>query len=401
MILQQIQKIRKEGKAVLSATLTSERFNTPKTIFFRYPEAYWDFIPETADPFFPGLLIPCLFAGEVLEILPPLSKMLMENQSQVQEIFLSWHPDTARRIEVKSNNLHQDESVIANGNATFFSLGVDSMYSLLKHLPGISNNKGEQLNSIIYMKGMELPLSVYAKKQDEPVVEAVKKVAEHYHLDAIIGETNLRDVFPLDWEDQYFGPGLASTALSLSLGFKKIFIPSSHSYNLFFHDPSSPLLDHLWSTEQTRIIHDGAEKERARKITDLIAYDSFALNNLRVCTNNQGGIHNCGVCPKCIRTMITLEILGLLESSAIFPEKLPRHYRRQLNTFIPDSLEFTRENLNLALENNRKDISRILQREIRIGKLDYLRKGGSLDFVFREVIFYYWIKFLRKLGIIH
>ncbi len=401
MILQHIHKTKKDEKIVLTATIVSDRFKTAKTIFFRYPEDYCNYIPENADPFFPGLLIPCMFAGENLEILPPLSEKLMKNQSLVQDIFLSWHPEISRRIDVKAKTLHQNKSAIANGNATFFSLGVDSMYSLLRHLSENSRTPNSQLKSIIYMKGMELPLSVYTKNQDGPVIEAVKKVAQHYNVDAIIGETNLRDIFPLDWEDQYFGPGLASTALSLSLGFKNIFIPSSHSYNHFFHDPSSPLLDHLWSTEQTRIFHDGAEKERAQKIADLITHDSFALNNLRVCTNNEGGILNCGMCPKCIRTMITLEILGLLESSDIFPKKLPRNYTRQLATFIPDSLEFTRENLKLALENDRKDIARILQREIRIGKLDCLRNGDSLGYVFREVMYYYWMKAARKLGLIH
>jgi len=400
MILKNINKIRKEGKVVLSGVIHSDFYKNPQTIFFSYPEAYWDYLPETADPFFPGLLIPCLFSGENLEILPPLSQKLMENQSVVQDIFLSWHPNKAKRVEVKAETLHQNQVKSIEKSATFFSLGVDSMYSLLKHISQNSTSPENQLKSIIYIKGMELPLSIYAKQQDRPVIDAIKKVGRHYDLDVIIGETNLRDIFPLDWEDQYFGPGLASTALSLSNGFRKIFIPSSHSYRFFFHDPSSPLLDHLWSTEQTQIIHDGAEKERAEKIADSIVNDNFALNNLRVCVDNDGGIHNCGKCGKCIRTMVTLEILGLLKNSEIFPHKLPDEFAIQLNTFIPDSLEFTKENLKLAKKYGRKDIEKILEREIRLGNLEILRRDKSVGFVFRETVYYYYIKFLKKLGVL-
>lgn len=398
MRLNEINKILKDDKVILSADIISKNFENHQTVFFSYPEEYWDYIPETADPFFPGLLIPCMFAGEDLEIFPPLSEKLMENQLLVQDIFHTWHPNEARKVEVKTKILHKNQPGSIQRNATFFSLGVDSMYSLLKHLPQNGASADNELTSLVYMKGMELPLKTYSKNQDRPVIDAIKKVGRHYDLDVIIGETNLRDVFPLDWEEQYFGPGLASTALSLSNGFGKIFIPSSHSYRFFFHDPSSPLLDHLWSTEQTNIIHDGAEKERAQKISDLIAKDAFALTNLRVCIDNEGGIHNCGKCSKCIRTMITLEILGLLQGSETFPKKLPKYFSRQLNTYIPDSLEFTRENLKLAHKYGRKDIEKILQREIRIGNLDILRKGRPIDFVLKEVVFYYWMKLKKRLG---
>lgn len=401
MLLKRINKTIIDGKVVLSAVIISENFeNSHQTVFFRYPESFWDYIPETADPFFPGLLIPCMLSGEDLKITPPLSEMLMENQSMVQDIFLSWHPNIARRVKVNPQMLHKNRSGSQQRNATFFSMGVDSIYSMLKHLPQNGASAENRLSSLIYMKGLELPLSYYAKNQDLQVINAVEKVAAHYKLDYIIGETNLRDIFPLDWEEHYFGPGLASTALSLSNGFSKIFIPSSHSYRFFFHDPSSPLLDHLWSTEQTQIIHDGAEKERAQKIADLIVKDNFALNNLRVCVDNDGGIHNCGKCGKCIRTMVTLEIIGLLKNSEIFPQKLPANFVRQLHTFIPDSLEFTKENLKLAKKYGRTDIEKTLEREIRLGNLEILRRDKSVGFVFRETVYYYYIKILKKLGLL-
>ena len=398
-----IHKIKKQisnKKAILSATVDSYTFSEPQNIFFCFPAKYMDYLPETADPFFPAVLIPAMINGEDLEIQAPLSPQLLENQNVIQDIFTTWHPDKFSRVKITSQALKKPLKKVFNKNATFFSLGVDSMYSMLKHLPQNGISEENKITSLIYMKGLELPLSIYSNNQNFKLILEIKRFAKHYNLEAITGETNLRDVFPLDWEDYYFGPGLAATALSLSNGFDKIYIPSSHSYAVFFHDPSSPLLDHLWSNENTRIIHDGAEKERAQKISDLIIDDTYALNNLRVCVDNDGGIHNCGKCSKCIRTMVTLEILGLLKKSEIFPQKLPEDFTKQLHTFIPDSLEFTKENLKLARKYGRKDIEKILEREVRLGNLEILRRNKSVGFIFRETVYYYYIKFLKKLGLL-
>ena len=395
-----IKKYISENKAILSAWVDSSAFSKPQNIFFCYPSKYIDYLHETADPFFPAVLIPAMINGEDIEIQAPLSARILENQAVIQDIFTTWHPDKFKRVKITAQALEKPLKKVFNKNATFFSLGVDSMYSMLKHLPQNESSSENGLSNLIYMKGLELPLSIYSKRQDIQVIQSIKRLAKHYNLEVIIGETNLRDIFPLDWEDYYFGPGLAATALSLSNGFSNIYIPSSHSYAVFFHDPSSPLLDHLWSNENTRIIHDGAEKERAQKISDLIVQDTYALNNLRVCVDNDGGIHNCGKCGKCIRTMVTLEILGLLKNSEIFPPILPKYFARQLHTFIPDSLEFTKENLKLAKKYGRKDIEKILEREIRLGNLEILRRDKSVGFVFRETVYYYYIKFLKKLGVL-
>jgi hypothetical protein len=400
MNLYNARKYISEGKAIISAEVECRRFPREQTVFFSYPERFYDYLPHTADPFFPALLIPAMMWDDILEIEPPVSCRIMENQQIIQDIFSTWHPNEFRRVEViaqchTNNNLPRKKA-----NATFFSLGVDSMYSMLKYLPQNNPPVDKQLTTLIYMKGLELPLSIYANGQAQGVINNIEKVSAHYGLDFIVGETNIRDVFPLDWEDHYFGPGLASTALSLSNGFRNIYIPSSHSYAIFFHDPSSPLIDNHWSNENTNIFHDGAEKERVGKIADLIIKDKFALSHLRVCVNNEGGDYNCGKCWKCIRTMITLEILGQLETCRSFPSKLPRHFSSELRTYNPDSLEFTRENLRLAKKLGKKDLEAMLEREIRVGSFDVFRNGKSLSEFFKELVYYFYVKAAKKSGFI-
>jgi len=157
--------------------------------------------------------------------------------------------------------------------------------------------------------------------------------------------------------------------------------------------------DGLWSSEQLKIIHDGSEAERAEKIERLIAKDHYALNKLRVCIDNQGGDYNCGKCWKCIRTMVTLKILNKLKNSKSFPNSLPGNYSNSLRTYYQSSLKFTRENHKLAQKYNDMRMEKVLSREIRMGELDLVRDKRPIYFLFNEMLYYYWWKALKRIGI--
>ena len=389
-----------DGKAILSAKIESESYPEAREIFFTYPEEFADHLPVSADPFFPAVLIPAMLAGEDMEVFPPLSGKLFTSQTHIQDIFNTWYPSKMNRINVRAENLTKTVTAEPVKTATFFSLGVDSMYSMLKHLPANDPPPGRQLTSLIFMKGLELPLSVYVNGQDRELIATIKKLSDHYNLELLTGETNIRDVFPISYEKYYFGPCLAATALSLSAGFKNILIPSSNSYADLYPDPSSPLLDPLWSNETTTLFHDGSEKERAEKIADLISHDEYALNNLRVCVDNEGGSSNCCRCWKCTRTMVTLEIIGRLKESKAFPLGLPGNYARALRTYDIDSMVYTKENLKLARNYGKKEIAEKLYNEIRIGTFDIYRDGKSLQYMFRELFYYFSVKLGRALKIL-
>lgn len=398
MIIESIKKNITEDKVVLSCIVKFEKQEREESLFFSFPKQFADYVTETADAFFPALLIPAMELKERIKIIPPISSKMMKNQFIIQDVFATWFKGKFFHIDIEAANQYTSPQTAPKGNATFFSLGVDSMYSMLKYLPKNQKDADKLLTSLIYMKGLELPLSIYKKGQDKGVIDKIEELARHYQLELIVGETNIRDVFPLDWEEHYFGPGLAATALSLSGGFRNIYIPSSNTYSTLFHDPSSPLLDSLWSNESTFLFHDGSETERAEKLAGLIASDPLALNSLRVCIDNEGRLHNCGKCWKCVRTMITLDIIGKLKECTSFPDKLPKSYSVLLRTFNDDSWEFTSENLRLAQKHNRKDYEKTLRRELRVGRLDMFREGKSMRYLMNELVHYFYVKAARKLG---
>lgn len=404
MRLNQISKYVKDGRVFLSAEVESASFQAPQTLFFSYPGEFYHDVPSTADPFLPALLIPAMFAAEPLEIIPPVSSKMLKHQSTIQSVFCSWYPEVFSKVQVIARERVRapaaDRATAPRPNATFFSLGVDSMYTMLKYHPKNCSSSERQVSTLIFMKGLELPLSIYEQGQDQEVINSIRELAGHYGLKLLVGETNIRDVFPLDWLTHYSGPGLAATALSLSEGFGHVYIPSSHSYANLSPNSSSPLVDNLWSNEKLAIVHDGSEVERAEKIANLIVKDQYATDHLRVCISNLGGNYNCGKCWKCVRTMVTLQILGRLKQAASFPDELPENYSLELRTYNRGALKYAAENLKLARAHGHYELQRILEREIRVGQLDVFRNGRSVSYLLREMAHYLMIKAGRKLRLL-
>lgn len=329
MELLHVQKTTTPEKVRLTGIVQIDSPSQEIELYFEYPQRFADFVSESADAFVPALLLPAMNKGESLRIKPPLSEKLFRNLRTIQNIFHQWYPSLLNKIAVSADSLTKDEKTCKKHVGSFFSLGVDSFYTFVKHL----NNKEESLpalSHLIYMKGIERPLRVYKQGQEQEIISRIVEIANETGIDYIVGETNIRNHFPLSWGPCYHGAGLASVALSLSAGLESVLVPSTDSYKDIFPWGTSPLIDHLWSTEKTNIVHDGAETQRVEKIAYFLTQNPLAMRYLRVCTNNEGGATNCGTCSKCVRTMLPLLISGNLDKALNFPNNLPGNWMRIL-----------------------------------------------------------------------
>jgi hypothetical protein len=118
------------------------------------------------------------------------------------------------------------------------------------------------------------------------------------------------------------GAALAAVALGIQGFWGRAYIPATQDYANMYPTGSHPLLDPMWSTESVRIINDGAEATRIQKVQWKIACSDVALRHLRVCWENRDSKYNCGRCEKCIRTMVNLEIAGVLKECRSFDRPL-------------------------------------------------------------------------------
>lgn len=287
-------------------------------VTFSFHEADATLVADTADAFVPALLLPAMAAGEPLEIVPPVSPLLLRRLPQLQAIFSSWFP-RYRIVPVCAQPRAQSASPRAPGVGAFFSGGVDSFYTLRKSLLG-ETQEAPAVTHLLFFHGLETTLA--ARRGGEASEARVRAVARDTGLACVAGTTDLRTHFPLPW-GEYCGAGLAAAAHALSAGLGSVLIPSTDSYGDAIPWGSHPLVDERWSTERTPVLCDGAEATRARKIERLVAYDPLARRNLRVCIENEGGDFNCGRCHKCVRTMIALCALDVLGEFETFPGALP------------------------------------------------------------------------------
>jgi hypothetical protein len=189
-------------------------------------------------------------------------------------------------------------------------------------------------------------------KLREKTTKNLQSIASAFGKRLVEIETNIRELLNpyVGWGALSHGAALASVGHLLAPEFRRIYIASSHTYLHMFSWGSHPVLDPLWSSDTLEFIHDGCEATRVRKVS-LIAKHEIALQHLRVCTKNPDSSYNCGLCEKCVRTMINLMVNNALEKCPTFDNEFDM--RNVLKIYVAnDSMRsFIVENLE-ALEKN-------------------------------------------------
>ncbi len=237
---------------------------------------------------------------------------------------------------------------------------MDSFYTLLKHR--------EEVTHIVFVHGFDIALTDQTLRTQ--VSRMAREVAKELGKTLIEVETNLRSFSNtlVGWE-KYHGAALASVALLFQHRFRKALIAATLTYAELIPWGSHPLLDPLWSTGLTEIEHDGCGATRVDKAAYISEYE-LPMDWLRVCYKNPDSAYNCGRCEKCLRTMITLRIVGAQARCKTLPSDLD--LEQVANMRIPDNLVVPRQNLN-ALERLGTDP------ELARSLSEALKRQGSRD----------------------
>ena len=286
----------------------------------------------------------------------PISPKLLSNLTELQNIYSCWNTDLSVVSIHANTDVPEDEE---KAPASYFSGGIDSSHTLLTHMNEIMN--------LIHIRGFGEFLE---DKEWSASVARHTAFANSLNKTLIPIDSNIWLFFHKRKISVYFFYGLILGGLAGTLGFKKIFIPSSTTYSELFPWGSHPLTDPLWSTEQVKIVHDSAQYRRTEK-TEMIASVPEILDNLQVCWMSNE--HNCGTCSKCVRTRVTLDLLG------VKTDKIPGiSSNSQLKAFYPEDASglFMLEDVMLLAKSKNADAT-----------YKSLRKG--------------WIKYQRKLALVH
>jgi hypothetical protein len=314
MIIKDTQ-IRRTGTAtVISAKCKIRKFGWDRLYFRLDNTAHLNYIQNDASPFAASLLLPSMKQGTDLIIDGSISGQLYAGMHAVMEEVLKWDIGL-RPISIEAEALVPDPPR-PQRSASFFSGGVDSFYTYLKHRNDPLET--DQVTAFILVNGFDIDR--HNLQLWDRALANVKSVAKADDVELMVVRSNIQAVVePMLVWDYSHGGCLAAVGLFLRGAFSQIYIPSTHSVSEQIPWGSNLALDGHWSTESTRFIHDGTEATRLEKVVSQIARSPLALEHLRVCFANEKGAYNCGRCDKCLRTMINLFIAGVLEKSGTFP----------------------------------------------------------------------------------
>lgn len=256
--------------------------------------------------------------------------------AQARSVLHEWFPDQLREVAVDAPMSTTSSDVAPRGVGAFFSGGVDSYYTALKHL--------DEITHLIFIHGFDIDLT--NEDLAEQTRAALRKSAADLGKTLIEVRTDLRgwlDSHGLQWGYQSHGALLAHVGHALSTVVGKIYVPSSFTVDDLHPWGTHPDLDQHWSGSDVRFVHDGVEASRPVKIRLFVDNDA-AMRNLRVCWWNGSNEYNCGECEKCVRTMLNLYLAGGLERCATLPHVVSPKSIERLH-FPPSARPFLVENL--------------------------------------------------------
>jgi hypothetical protein len=268
-----------------------------REVWFESADASLAAAPEA---FGGAFLVPSLAAGRPLRLAGDVCETWALNIRKLTTEFQGlWYPATPQPIVVPAGRPRQP----ANATVLCFSGGVDSFHTLLA---------GDRaIDLLAYVVGYDVPLS--QRQRARAVVDLLRDVARQRELAHVVISTNLRR-HPLvkapPWLRACAGP-LAAIGHLLSASVGRILLSSTGRGFDHLEDGSRASSDARLGSNSLAVEHVAAKVTRLEKIL-AIAHEPLVQRHLRVCWKNVGNALNCGTCEKCIRSMLSLDVCGVL-----------------------------------------------------------------------------------------
>ncbi|MEI6634314.1 MAG: hypothetical protein WCP22_10920 [Chlamydiota bacterium] len=309
---------------------------TDRELWFSLSGEYADLVSERSDAALVALLIPAMALGEDIVVAGTISEKLHYTlsgpyQRVVRHIIPSLRPVRIRPAEIRPAP-HG-----ASGVATGFSGGIDS-FSVLADHHYADAAPGFRLTHLFHFNvgshgagGARLFRERYAR---------LKPVAERIGLPFIAVDSNVTEFYTGFNYQSTHTPRTVSAALLLQRGIGRYLCASSYEYASTFVGPactmgySEPVTLPLLSPEALDVLCVGSEYTRVEK-TLCVAGIGDSHGSLDVCVRGEAA-GNCSACWKCMRTLLTLEIAGLLDRySGVFDL---RAYREGRDRYLEEVL---------------------------------------------------------------
>lgn len=274
---------------------------------------------EKLDGFVVALLLLAMRLGEDIHLKAPISEKLYYNLENYYINLLSQTLDELKPIHIIADQFDYGVSY-ENKNAvcTGFSGGVDSFCSIYDHYNKSNSPKNYDITHLLFnnVGAHDSSDSEERKRLSDSHYSFLKEFPKSIGMEFIKIDSNLDDILQIDFELSHT-PRNISCVLLLQKLVSKYYYASAYSYssydmqNIKDIGDLDPVAVHLLSTETLDCISVGSQYTRTQK-TEIISKYEPTKRYLNVCTDETTHL-NCSTCSKCLRTFLTLDILGILD----------------------------------------------------------------------------------------
>ena len=285
-------------------------------LWFQFPavEKYPD--SDDCDSYLLAMFMEGMEEGRKIVVKGSVSGELLSNLVELQSIWNKWVPERYGLVDIEVDHI-RESGVRVPGAVCAFSGGVDGSFTVWRHSQSKCSYRSQKINFCSLVHGFDIPLA--DADAFENALKRAEDTLEDIDLTILPIRTNYREITK-KWTHKF------SIALAAVLGnFKSLagscMIGSSEPYNsLVIPWGSSPITDHLLSSGEFVVIHDGASHSRTEKVAQVAEWKK-GINNLRVCWQGELKDRNCGQCEKCVRTKLNFLACNL-DVPECFPESV-------------------------------------------------------------------------------
>ena len=357
---------RRAGWARLTARVSYEGEHrdagaASEELWFEVPPDHASVLVARGDPFVAALAPLAALRHESLRVHAPIDALLRDSVQEVTRVWQSWYPELSA-VTIEGESLTSGRE-LPGATASFFSGGVDSFFTALRHAAGDGTPATETIADLVLVHGFDIPIdndSAFAH-----VEQSLARAAASLGKRLLVVATNLRKTRfdHTDWSRLSHGAALAAVAHAVGGAYDTVLIGSSAGYRDLRSWGSHPLTDPMFTSSRTRVLHDGPAFMRVEK-TQYVARSSVAMAHLRVCWQSDDG-RNCGACNNCFRTMLALDAVGALDGCATFDRRM-LDLRQAGRIFCRHDYDVRQFGyvLELARANGRTDIADAVQRSL-------------------------------------
>ncbi|MGA0900474.1 MAG: hypothetical protein ACO3SO_08730 [Luteolibacter sp.] len=379
MIISKPEITEEQDDVCLSAAIRIERkgITLPDRLWFKIPKQHAGNIHAGADAFVVAMLPSAMNVGENILVEGSVSPKLAFGLDHYQHMQNLWWPELFSRVRISFSGYEARTARREKAVGVAFSGGVDSSYTLWKHLPENETTPGFAITHALVINGFDKDTDLNLEGSFRKLRQTYEPVLKSHGAEFVSLRTNIRSFreainMPGTGLEKSYGVALAAAVLALGGFYSRFYIPGSARLPRDAHHPEGThlLLDSWLSSESVDFIHDGADVTRVEKTLAISAWPAMH-QCLRVCIDkpayspSTGVVENCCRCEKCLRTMIVLEAMGEIGKFDTFPDPIDLNLIRKLIFKADSAYLFSQENLELAKRENRADLAAAIQHAIR------------------------------------